>query len=254
MSRSSLNSLSHWRVKNSNYWSPSLIKNSFESKELKFKSMMEARDEKVEWLNTSYLSINLVEADVNMRKENELSKEWEIKLADAKKIHLKRVNIKRFGMSSITEYYTFAVKIRQTIFLQLVCTYFTISNNTKTSPACHYSSFFLQHCAMFIDGFIIRLVFNKSFATRIGFSRRFIRAAISFRTNNNHLSTSKIFFQKSKCPLIEFPMLLTTVYGKKLSCSSALKSTLQSFSRFICHISLISGLTSSSTLFSLRAI
>ena len=118
-------------------------------------------------------------------------------------------------MNSITENYTFGVKVRQSIFLQLVCTTLTISNNHKTSIACYYS-FFLQDCATFIEGFIIQRNFIRSFATQLNYSRRFIKAAISLRTKSNQLSTSEFFFEKSRCPLIEVSMLLTTVCGEKL--------------------------------------
>ena len=118
-------------------------------------------------------------------------------------------------MNSITEYFMFRIKVRQSIFLQLACTYHTVSNNPETSIACFYSLFLPQHCAIFIDGFIHR-VFIKSFATQPSFSRRFIKAAISFRTKSNHLSTSKFFLEKSRCPLILFPMLLKTVSGEEI--------------------------------------
>ena len=67
-----------------------------------------------------------------------------------------------------------------------------------------------------IHGFIIQRVFIMSFATQHSYSRRLIKAATSFRTTSNHLSTSKFFIEKSRCPLIEFPMLLTTVSGETI--------------------------------------
>ena len=120
-------------------------------------------------------------------------------------------------MISITEYFTFGIKVRQSIFLQLVCTYLVVLFPTTLKPLLHVITFFfLQHCAISVDGFIIQRVFIKSFATQLSYSRRFIKAAISFRTKRNHLSTSKFFFEKSRCPLIDFPMLLTAVSGEKI--------------------------------------
>ena len=118
-------------------------------------------------------------------------------------------------MNSITEYYTFGVKVRQSIFLPLVCTYRTISNNPKTSFTCYLLLSFSSNTAIFIDGFMIQRVFIKSFTTQLSYSRRFIQAAVSFRTKSIRLSTSKLF-EKSRCPLIKFPVLLTTVSGEKI--------------------------------------
>ena len=180
--------------------------------------MIGERDD--EELKILYLSINVEEAEVNVRKkwighriENQTCRGLKYL---HKKIKYHRLQIKRFGMNSITEYYTFGIKVRQSIFLQLVCTYLTISNNPETSIACYYSFFFLQQCAIFFDGFIIQRVFIKSLTQQLGYSRGFIKATKTYRTESNHLSTTKFFFEKSRCPLIEFPMLLTTVSGGKL--------------------------------------
>ena len=119
-------------------------------------------------------------------------------------------------MNSITEYSTFGVKARQSIFFQLVGIYLTISNNPMISIACYYSFFFNQHRAKFIDGFITQWVFNRSFATQLSYSGRFIKAAKSIGGNSNQLCTSKFFPEKTRCPMIEIPMLLTTGSGGKI--------------------------------------
>ena len=52
-------------------------------------------------------------------------------------------------MNSITEYCTYGIKVRPSIFLQFVCTFLTISNNPETSIACYYS-FFSSNTARYL--------------------------------------------------------------------------------------------------------
>ena len=132
-------------------------------------------------------------------------------------------------MNSIAEYSTLRIKQRQSISLQLIRLHLNTSNKPETSIACYYFLFFLQRCAMFIDGFITQRDFIKSFAIQQSYSHRFIKAAISFikaainfikaainRNKEQPLGTSNFSFERYRCPpLIELPMLLTTVSGEK---------------------------------------